>query len=217
MCGIVGKVDFVHSSALSECDIALMAELLRHRRPDGGGIYESAVNPRQLNGAKVLLGHRRLKVIDLRREAAQPMHNTMCVRSGRGQPLVIVFNGEIYNYRDLRLKLRSEGHQLMSQSDTEVILHLYEDHGVGCLKYLHGMFAFAIWDEQAQMLFAARDRIGKKPFFYHFNGGQFVFASEARAILLDPAVRVEPNLLAIHHYLTYGYVPGLLLGIPWCS
>jgi len=180
-----------------------MSNTIKHRGPDGEGWWQRTGKTKI-----VTLGHRRLKVIDLRQTADQPMHNTTCVQAGRATPLVIVFNGEIYNYKKLSAELKAKGHLFHSQSDTEVILHLYEDYGIGCLKYLRGMFAFAIWDEKEQTLFSARDRIGKKPFFYYYDGKIFVFASEPRAILANPDIQAVPDLNAIHHYLTYGYVPG---------
>jgi len=198
MCGVTGRLN-LNDVAINPQLIRDMTGSLHHRGPDGMGIYCMG---------QVSLGHRRLEVIDLSKAARQPMHNTACVQAGRARPLVTVFNGEIYNFGDLRSELTAGGHQFQSRSDTEVILHLYEDYGARCLKFLRGMFAFAIWDETEHALFGARDRIGKKPFFYYFDGNQFLFASEPRAILVDPSVRAEPDLKAIHHYLTYGYVPG---------
>jgi asparagine synthase (glutamine-hydrolysing) len=207
MCGIAGRVTYQAAEQMGDVLGRQMNSFLKHRGPDGEGIYESLVNGHQPKGVKVVFGHRRLKVIDLRPEADQPMRNAACVEAGRAKPLVIVFNGEIYNFRKLGTELQAKGHRFQSQSDTEVILHLYEDHGIECLKYLRGMFAFALWDEKEETLFAARDRVGKKPFYYYFDGETFIFASEPRAILVSPAISAEPNLEAIHHYLTYGYIP----------
>jgi asparagine synthase (glutamine-hydrolysing) len=122
--------------------------------------------------------------------------------------LWIVLNGEIYNFQTLRADLQRKGHPFRSDSDTEVILHLYEEEGVECLQHLRGMFAFALWDAKRQTLFLARDRLGKKPLFYYHDSKAFLFASEPKAILQDPHVRAEPEAEALHHYLTYGYVPG---------
>ena len=122
----------------------------------------------------------------------------------------IVFNGEIYNFRDLREGLEKQGHKFCSKSDTEVIIHLYEEYGTECLKFLRGMFAFAIWDERRERLFLARDRVGQKPLCYAVANDQFIFASEIKAILQVPGIRREVNLEAMHHYLTYQYVPSPL-------
>jgi len=206
MCGIVGELT-LNRSPVDKSLFRQMTLSVSHRGPDGEGTYKSDVNNQWSNGGKVTFGHRRLKIIDLRPEADQPMHNAACVEAGRARPLVIVFNGEIYNFRELRTKLKAKGHRFKSQSDTEVILHLYEDEGIECLKCLRGMFAFAIWDEGESTLFAAKDRIGKKPFYYYFDGERFVFASEPRAILVDSTITAQPNFEAIHHYLTFGYVP----------
>ncbi len=120
----------------------------------------------------------------------------------------IVFNGEIYNFKEHREWLLSRGHRFKSRTDTEVIIHLYEEMGVECLKLLRGMFAFAIWDEGKRLLFIARDRLGKKPLYYRFDECRFMFASEIKALLAHPSVGAEPDPAAINHYLAFGYVPG---------
>jgi asparagine synthase (glutamine-hydrolysing) len=173
-----------------------MTVTLRHRGPDDEGVWA--------NGP-VGLGSRRLAIIDLSARARQPMSN-------EDGSLWITFNGEIYNFQELRAHLKAKGHAFRSDSDTETILHLYEEEGVGCLQRLRGMFAFAIWDAGHRTLFLARDRLGKKPLFYYHDGRVFVFASEPKAILQDPRVRAEPDAEAIHHFLTYGYVPS-----PWSA
>jgi len=147
------------------------------------------------------LGSRRLAIIDLSPRAHMPMSN-------EDGSLWIVLNGEIYNFHELRRDLIGKGHQFRSNSDTETILHLYEEEGVECLQRLRGMFAFALWDAKRQTLFLARDRLGKKPLYYYHDRNVFLFASEPKAILQDPHVRAEADPEAIHHYLTYGYVPG---------
>ncbi len=163
-----------------------------HRGPDDGGI---------LCAGPVGLAHRRLSIIDLSPAGHQPMGN-------EDGSIWIVFNGEIYNFQELRPDLLQRGHRFRSQTDTEVILHLYEAHGVECLSRLRGMFAFAIWDGPNRQLFLARDRLGKKPLYYQVDAEALRFASEAKAILQDPAVAVRPDPAGISQYLTYGYVPG---------
>src|SRR5882724_12481907 len=150
MCGIVGKVDFNPERRIDPAQIRQMADSLRHRGPDDDGIW--------VNG-NVGLGHRRLAIIDL-----SPLgRNPMCNEDGT---VWIVFNGEIYNFRELRPSLESSGHRFRSNADTEVILHLYEAHGEQCVEFLRGMFAFAIWDMRAKSLLLARDRLGVKSLYY---------------------------------------------------
>jgi asparagine synthase (glutamine-hydrolysing) len=146
------------------------------------------------------LGSRRLAVIDLSPRGHQPMSN-------EDDTLHIAFNGEIYNFQEIRRRLASDGHTFRSDTDTEVILHLYEQLSGTVLRDLRGMFAFAIWDARDRTLFIARDRLGKKPLFYYEDARTFAFASEAKALLQDPDVRAAADPEAIHHYLTYGYVP----------
>jgi asparagine synthase (glutamine-hydrolysing) len=201
MCGIAGKVDFAGGAVGREWLGAAVARLA-HRGPDGAGMWES-----RAAGISVGLGHRRLRIIDLDPLADQPMHNTGCVQQGRATPLAIVFNGEIYNYAEIRRELLRRGHLLTTQSDTEVILHLYEEEGAACVRSLRGMFAFAIWDSARRSLFCARDRVGKKPLYYRRDGSRFWFASEPGAILCDPAVSSEVDPRAIAAFLTLGYVP----------
>jgi len=147
------------------------------------------------------LGHRRLTIMDRSDLAAQPMRN-------EDGSVWIVFNGEIYNYLTLREGLIQRGHQFQSQSDTEVILHLYEERGLECVKQLRGMFAFAIWDKSQEQLLLARDRLGKKPLYYTQTPERFLFASEIKALWQDESLPREINIPAIHHYLSLGYVPG---------
>jgi asparagine synthase (glutamine-hydrolysing) len=169
-----------------------MRDALAHRGPDDAGVYCAA---------GVGLAHRRLSIIDLSPAGRQPMAN----EDGTAR---IVFNGEIYNFQELRPALEAAGHRFRSRTDTEVVLHLYEEHGPDCLAFLRGMFAFAIWDERRRRLFLARDRLGKKPLVYQEDARAFRFASEAKAILQDPAVEARPDPEAVARYLTYGYVPG---------
>lgn len=166
-----------------------MSECLRHRGPDDHGVY--------VNG-HVGLAHRRLSVLDLSPAGRQPMSN----EDGK---VWIIFNGEIYNFRELRNGLRSR-HVFRSRTDAEVIVHLYEEYGLQCLSMLRGMFAFAIWDEPAQRLVLARDRLGKKPLYYWVNDQSLTFASELKALLVDSSTpSIDP--VALHHYLTFQYVP----------
>ena len=190
MCGICGKVDFNGRNVPEEL-IRRMSSTLLHRGPDAGGVY---------TGGRVGLGHRRLSVIDLSSAANQPMAN-------EDGSIRIVFNGEIYNYQELKKNLQKQGHLFSSDSDTEVILHLYEEEGPECVKRLRGMFAFAIWDDRKESLFLARDRVGKKPLYYHLDDNCLIFASEIKAILQDSDVNKKPDIIAIHHYLTYQCVP----------
>lgn len=190
MCGICGKINF-DLKPVEEGLLRSMALTLVHRGPDYEGVYVKG---------NIGLGHRRLSVIDLSPAAHQPMGN-------EDGTVWIVYNGEIYNFQDLRKDLVKKGHVFRSNSDTEVIIHLYEDEGPQCLEKLRGMFAFAVWDDRNKSLFLARDRIGKKPLFYYLDDSCLIFASEIKAILEDPAVERRPDMTAISHYLTYQDVP----------
>jgi asparagine synthase (glutamine-hydrolysing) len=191
MCGIAGKLYRDPARPVEADLLERMSAVLAHRGPDDAGIYREG---------SVGLVHRRLSIIDLSPAGHQPMAN-------EDGTVWIVFNGEIYNFLDLRPALGRRGHVFRSRTDTEVILHLYEEHGVDCLRHLRGMFALAIWDAPRRQLFLARDRLGKKPLCYHWDGEAFRFASEAKAILQDPAVEPRPDPAGISQYLTYGYVP----------
>ena len=190
MCGICGKINF-DSKPPDEQALRKMAAVLSHRGPDDGGFYIKN---------NVGLGHRRLKIIDLSDAAHQPMAN-------EDGSIWIVCNGEIYNFQDLREALEEKGHIFRSKSDTEVIIHLYEEKGVDCAKELRGMFAFAIFDENKKRLFLARDRIGKKPLYYAVNNEALIFASEIKSILQDPSISRGINLNSLDLYLTYQCVP----------
>lgn len=166
-----------------------MGASLRHRGPDDQGLYVKG---------HVGLAHQRLSILDLSRAGHQPMAN-------EAGSVWVVLNGEIYNYEELRERLRSP-RTFRSRTDTEVLLYLYEDYGLACLSMLRGMFAFAIWDEAAQRLVLARDRLGKKPLFYSLEDGSLSFASELKALLVGgPVPAVDP--IALHQYLTYQYIP----------
>lgn len=170
-----------------------MNEAIRHRGPDDDGFYFS-------DG--VGLAMRRLAIIDLKR-GQQPIHN-------EDRTAWIVFNGEIYNYRELRERLEKLGHHFYTDSDTEAIIHAYDQYGTDCPKHLRGMFAFAIWDERRQELFLARDRVGKKPLLYAHLSDQLLFASEFSALLLHPDVSRDIDFEAIHYYLSFICVPAPL-------
>lgn len=198
MCGIAGKISFTDSSCVSESLLKRMNSILVHRGPDDEGIYVAL--PRKRDDAIVGLAHRRLSIIDLSPTGHQPMCN-------EDHSIWIILNGEIYNFIELRDLLKKKGHIFRSRTDTEVIIHLYEDMGIECLHLLRGAFALALWDEKKQSLFLARDRIGKRPLYYHIKNGTLTFASEMKAILQDPQVLVEINQNSIVDYLTYGYIP----------
>jgi len=167
-----------------------MSRAIAHRGPDAEGFFREP---------GVQLAHRRLAIVDLSAAGRQPMTN----EDGR---LQIVYNGEIFNHAQIRPLLEQRGHRYRSQSDTETILHAYEEYGPGCLEYFRGMFAFAVWDRQARKLFCARDRLGKKPFYYYWDGQVFVFASEIKALLEHPAVRPRLNENALAEYVAFGFL-----------
>jgi asparagine synthase (glutamine-hydrolysing) len=186
MCGICGKLAV---GPVQTDEIERMMRRLAHRGPDDGDAYVRG---------NVGLGHRRLSIIDLD-AGRQPM----CNEDGT---IWIVFNGEIYNFQQLRRELIDRGHQFKTNSDTETILHLYEDHEVDCLRYLRGMFSFAIWDERRRRIFAARDRLGQKPFYYSQDQDQLLFASEIKALIAaDPSLR-QLDLAALDEYLTLRFI-----------
>src|SRR6266700_2138950 len=170
-----------------------MCDAIRHRGPDDDGFYFSGA---------VGLGMRRLAIIDLA-SGQQPIHN-------QDRTAWIVFNGEIYNYRELREKLEKLGHTFYTNSDTEAIVHAYDRYGSDCPKHLRGMFAFAIWDGRSRELFIARDRVGKKPLLYAQLEGEFVFGSEFTALLLHPGISRDIEPEALHHYLSFMCVPAPL-------
>ncbi len=192
MCGIAGIV----RNDRRDVDQALLARMcasIRHRGPDDDGFYVKG---------PVGLGMRRLAIIDLK-SGQQPIHNL-------DRTAWIVFNGEIYNYRELRDALEKLGHTFYTNSDTEAIIHAYDRYGADCPRYLRGMFAFAIWDERSQELFLARDRVGKKPLLYAQVNGQFVFGSEFSALLQHPDISKDIDAEALHHYLSFMCVPAPL-------
>lgn len=187
MCGIAGILDIKRKP---ENHVLLsMTGAMRHRGPDGEGIY--------IDGPAGL-GHRRLSIIDLN-TGAQPMSN-------EDGSVWITYNGEVYNFVELRNELENRGHKFRTKSDTESIIHAYEQYGEECVKKLRGMFSFCIWDAKKKTLFLARDRVGKKPLYYFYNKSRFVFASEIKAIIADRNIKRELDMSAVSDYFTYQYV-----------
>ncbi|HXU03753.1 MAG TPA: asparagine synthetase B, partial [Polyangia bacterium] len=195
MCGIAGHVasaDAGRDPRDAKALVRAMADALHHRGPDASGVHQSGA---------ATLGHTRLSIIDLSTDANQPMLSA-------DRQVVLVFNGEIYNFRELAAGLREAGVQLRTRSDTEVLLELYRLHGPSFVSKLRGMFAFAIWDAPRRRLVLGRDRLGKKPLYYGRFGATTVFASEIKALLRHPAVRPRPRWEGIGEYLSLQYVPG---------
>ena len=191
MCGICGYINFkANNKTLNKDILAKMVATLKHRGPDEKGCY--------LKG-KAALGHRRLSIIDLT-TGQQPMS----IGNGR---FTVAYNGEVYNFPQIREDLEKKNIQFKTKSDTEVILKSYSLHGKDCLKLFNGMFAFAIWDSVAEELFLARDRFGQKPLYYTLQNGFFIFASEIKAILQHPMVRKEIDPISLSKYLAYDYTP----------
>lgn len=190
MCGICGKLNFNINNDVDKGLLKKMCDTLAHRGPDDEGYY---INK------NIGLGMRRLSIIDLN-TGQQPISN-------ENQKIWIVFNGEIYNYRELKQDLIKKGHQFKTGSDTEAIIHLYEEYDVDCLKLLRGMFAFAIWDEVKSRLFLAKDRVGKKPLIYTVANNSIIFASELKAIIKDNSVKKEIDFDALDQYMSFQFVP----------
>ena len=193
MCGIAGILYFQGSGRADRGLLERMANSLRHRGPDGQGFY---IDP--VDGA-CGLGHRRLAVIDLA-GGNQPLCN-------EDKTVWLSYNGEIYNFRQLRAELQKRGHHFATACDTEVIVHLYEERGVDCLKRLRGMFAFGLWDQKTRRLMLGRDRLGQKPLYYHCDGQRVIFASELKGLLRGAGLRGQLDPRALDSYLTVGYVP----------
>lgn len=189
MCGICGVIGG-HPPGDEETNVRAMTRALAHRGPDDADVWM---------GDGATLGHRRLTIIDLS-DGRQPLSN-------EDGDVWITYNGEIYNYRQLRDELERAGHQFRTATDTEVLVHLYEEEGEDCLRRLRGMFAFAIWDARRGKLFAARDRFGQKPFYYTLHDDRLIFASEIKGLLAHTDVRVEPEPAAIDYYLSLRFVP----------
>ena len=195
MCGICGRLNF-NDRPVQPDELEQMCKEIKHRGPDDQGIW--------LKGP-VGLGHRRLSIIDLSPAGHQPISNET-------KTVWIVFNGEIYNFQALRSRLIKNGHKFSSKTDTEIVVHLWEEYGVNCVKYLRGMFALALWDEREKSLFLARDRVGKKPLKYYLDKQKIIFASELKAILTDKTIKRTPDLQAIDHFFSLEAVPAPLTG-----
>jgi asparagine synthase (glutamine-hydrolysing) len=189
VCGIAGVLD-LHGRVVEPALLHRLCKVLAHRGPDDEGYY--------VNGP-VGLGQRRLAILDVA-GGRQPMSN-------EDGTVWVTFNGEIYNFEDLRRHLDALGHRFATRSDTETIVHAYEQYGPECVKRLRGMFAFGVWDQHARKLLVARDRVGKKPLFYAEADGQWLFASELQGLLQHPGVGRDVDPTALDDYLTYGYVP----------
>lgn len=185
MCGIAG-FSWQHEALVGQ-----MMQTLAHRGPDQDGIYTDA---------RVSLGHRRLSIIDLSEHGRQPMSN-------EDGSVWVTYNGEIYNFPELRQTLAAKGHAFRSRTDTEVIVHAYEEYGPDCVTQFNGMFAFAIWDRTRRELILTRDRLGIKPLYYYWHNNKLVFASEIKAILEVPEVKREVNPQALYHYVGFEFVP----------
>lgn len=194
MCGIAGFA--TEKTRAMTADLKRMTDAIAHRGPDDEGFFEAATRDGRFC---VGLGHRRLAIIDLS-TGHQPIGN-------EDGSIQIVFNGEIYNFQALRDELIARGHRFATMSDTETIVHAYEEYGERCVEKFRGMFAFAIWDANKEKLFLARDRFGKKPLFVYSRNGVFLFASEIKALLQYPGVTAEVNQQAVWDYLVYRYVP----------
>jgi len=191
MCGICGAINFDPENQVQRSALEAMNRQIIHRGPDEAGFHLSE---------NVGLAMRRLSIIDLE-TGQQPLSN-------EDGTVWLVYNGEIYNHQELRPDLEARGHRYRSRSDTETIVHLYEEYGRDCVPRLRGMFAFALWDARRRRLFAARDRLGIKPFYYHHSAETFLFGSEIKTLLAYPGVRAVLNRAALPEYLAFGYLSG---------
>ena len=189
MCGILGLWDF--ENRIDRTKLKKMRDLMEHRGPDDKGLFIDT---------HIGLAHRRLSIIDLSRTGHQPMCN-------EDESIWIVFNGEIYNFQEIKAELEKKGHRFNSNTDTEVIIHAYEEYGEECLKLFNGMFAFAIWDSNKKRFFLARDRLGIKPLYYYWDRKRFVFASEMKSILEFDFVEREINRQALRDYFSHLCIP----------
>ena len=190
MCGITGKVYFDKNKKVNANELKSMADVIRHRGPDDEGYYIDE---------NVGLGFRRLSIIDLK-TGHQPLSNS-------NDTIWITFNGEIYNFKELRYTLEKKGYQFKTNTDTEVIINLYQEYGEKCVDHLRGMFAFVIWDGIKKQLFGARDRFGIKPFYYYIDEEKFVWASEIKSIAVSEKIKKDIHIESLDYYFAYGYMP----------
>ncbi|UCE54624.1 MAG: asparagine synthase (glutamine-hydrolyzing) [Desulfobacterales bacterium] len=191
MCGICGELRFDGQPG----DVNLvsnMRDVLKHRGPDDEGLWQS-----NFDGGSVALGHTRLAILDLTYSGHQPMWDLK-------KRYCIVYNGEVYNYHELRKALKKEGFLFKTKTDTEVVLNAYIKHGIDCLELFNGMYSFVVWDNKKKSLFCGRDRLGIKPFYYRWQGNRFYFASEIKALLLTSNGAPDPNPIAVYDYLSLG-------------
>jgi asparagine synthase (glutamine-hydrolysing) len=202
MCGICGLVN-LDGRLVEPVALKTMGAEIMRRGPDDSGIFIRPNGAAVGSGLRVGLGQQRLSIIDLSPAARQPM----CNEDGT---IWLTYNGEIYNYKDLRRELEAKGHRFRSDSDTEVVIHLYEEEGLEAVKRLNGMFAFGLWDDRRQHLWLCRDRIGIKPLVYSWDGERLIFASEIKALLVDPTLDKALDHEALTLYLAFNYVPAPL-------
>ncbi len=199
MCGICGKLSY-GDKIVDEALLKRMCRSLAYRGPNDEGVFVSSNSKSQDSKVQIGLGHTRLSVIDLSDAGHQPMCN-------EDETIWLVYNGEIYNFMEIRTELEAKGHRFRSNTDSEIIIHLYEEEGIDCLKRLNGMFAFCIWDERLQKLWLCRDRLGIKPLVYYWDGQTLIFSSEIKGILCDSDVVKEIDWTALELYLTFNYIP----------
>lgn len=191
MCGIAGSIGLENTIDFEQ--LKLMTDSLSHRGPDDAGYYVNEAH-------SVGLGHRRLSIIDTSSDGKEPLYN-------EDKSIVLVFNGELYDYIRLRNELLQKGHTFSSKTDAEVLIHLYEEEGIDCLKRIQGMFAFALYDSRKNITYLVRDRFGIKPLYYTATSSSVLFGSEIRALFTLPSVRRTPNIASVLHYLSLNHVP----------
>ena len=201
MCGICGAIWRTSRGGVSQETFDAATDALVHRGPDDRGTCRLPLTPgAPLEEKGFAFGHRRLAIVDLSRAGRQPFANA-------DKTVWLTFNGEIYNYVELRRELEKRGRVFRTQTDVEVLLQAYEEYGIDALRRFNGMFAFAIWDSRKRRFLLARDRVGKKPLVYRYDGDRLLFASELKALKRFPGVPFELDLVALRQYLTYQYVP----------